>query len=127
MYPSLPGVIDDCGRFRAAIGLSLHGFCSAHLSRQFARYRNLPTMSPHLYHAGFRGKGLTQHFSRRERTARLAYGDFAHVCIAHARSSMPDAFATSIWIYAAYAFDSTTIDLCLSLFPWAKFRKRREP
>jgi hypothetical protein len=25
----------------------------------------------------------------------------------------------------AYAFDSTTIDLCLSLFPWAKFRKRK--
>lgn len=25
----------------------------------------------------------------------------------------------------AYAFDSTTIDLCLNLFPWAKFRKRK--
>lgn len=25
----------------------------------------------------------------------------------------------------AYAFDSTTIDLCLSLFPWARFRKRK--
>jgi hypothetical protein len=24
-----------------------------------------------------------------------------------------------------YALDSTTIDLCLSLFPWAKFRKRK--
>jgi hypothetical protein len=26
---------------------------------------------------------------------------------------------------AAYALDSTTIDLCLSLFPWAKFRRRK--
>ena len=25
----------------------------------------------------------------------------------------------------AYAFDSTTIDLCLSLFPWARFRKHK--
>jgi hypothetical protein len=25
----------------------------------------------------------------------------------------------------AYAFDSTTIDLCLSLFPWGKFRRRK--
>jgi len=24
-----------------------------------------------------------------------------------------------------YALDSTTIDLCLSLFPWARFRKRK--
>jgi hypothetical protein len=26
---------------------------------------------------------------------------------------------------AAYAFDSTTIDLCLALFPWARFRRRK--
>ena len=27
--------------------------------------------------------------------------------------------------HTVYAFDSTTIDLCLSLFPWAQFRKRK--
>jgi len=27
--------------------------------------------------------------------------------------------------HTAYAFDSTTIDLCLSLFPWARFRRRK--
>ena len=28
---------------------------------------------------------------------------------------------------SVYAFDSTTIDLCLTLFPWAKFRKKKLP
>ena len=35
-----------------------------------------------------------------------------------------DDFAVAIK-QTAYAFDSTTIDLCLSLFPWARFRKRK--
>ena len=53
------------------------------------------------------------------------------------RSTLADANKNRDWrIYAeecfgveldqtAYVFDSTTIDLCLSLFPWATFRKRK--
>jgi len=29
------------------------------------------------------------------------------------------------WSETVYALDSTTIDLCLSLFPWGKFRRRK--
>ncbi len=63
----------------------------------------LRAMSGNLYHAGFRGK-----------VSRSTLADlYAN-----------DAFAVDL-DQPAYAFDSTTIDLCLSLFPWAKFRKRK--
>ena len=86
----------------------------------------LRAMSPHLYHAGFRGKVSRSTLAdANERRDWRIYADFAHVLIAHARNLYAnDAFAVDL-DQPAYAFDSTTIDLCLSLFPWAKFRKRK--
>jgi hypothetical protein len=53
------------------------------------------------------------------------YADFAAVLIAHARRLYAkDSFAVDL-DQTVYAFDSTTIDLCLTLFPWAKFRRRK--
>ncbi len=53
------------------------------------------------------------------------YADFAQVLIGMARKLYAnDGFAVELDA-AAYAFDSTTIDLCLSLFPWARFRRRK--
>jgi hypothetical protein len=53
------------------------------------------------------------------------YADFAQVLIGiarplHARDPIGVDLSQSL-----YALDSTTIDLCLSLFPWAKFRKHK--
>src|SRR5438445_3411454 len=65
----------------------------------------LRSMQSKLYHRGFRGNVF--------------------------RSTLADANESRDWrIYAdfaqsVYALDSTTIDLCLSLFPWAKFRKHK--
>ena len=60
-----------------------------------------------------------------ERRDGRIYSDFAHVLIAHARKlNAHDAFAIDL-DQPAYAFDSTSIDLCLSLFPCAKFRRRK--
>ena len=86
----------------------------------------LRAMSPNLYHAGFRGKVSRSTLAdANERRDWRIYSDFAHVLIAHARKLYADdAFAVEL-NQPAYAFDSTTIDLCLSLFPWAKFRKRK--
>ncbi len=86
----------------------------------------LRAMSPSLYHAGFRGKVSRSTLAdANERRDWRIYSDFAHVLIAHARTLYAnDAFAVDL-DQPAYAFDSTTIDLCLSLFPWAKFRKRK--
>ena len=53
------------------------------------------------------------------------WADFAYVLIREARELYAgDDFGADL-DQAAYAFDSTTISLCLSLFPWAKFRKTK--
>lgn len=53
------------------------------------------------------------------------YAEFAHVLIGIARPLYRgDDFGVDLE-NTVYAFDSTTIDLCLALFPWAHFRKRK--
>jgi hypothetical protein len=53
------------------------------------------------------------------------YADFAQVLIGIARPlHARDAIGVDLQ-QSLYALDSTTIDLCLSLFPWAKFRKQK--
>jgi hypothetical protein len=53
------------------------------------------------------------------------FSDFAHVLIQEATALYADEPFGAELQQAAYALDSTTIDLCLSLFPWAKFRRRK--
>ena len=76
-----------------------------------------------LYHMGIRGKVSrnTLANANKVRDWRI-YEDFAQVLIKEARSLYAeDGFAVEL-DGAAYALDSSTIDLCMSLFPWAKFR-----
>jgi Domain of unknown function (DUF4372)/Transposase DDE domain len=86
----------------------------------------LRAVQPKLYHAGFRGviARSTLADANRVHDWRI-FAAFAHVLIRRARSlyaSEPLAVALE---QTVYAFDSTTIDLCLSLFPWARFRRRK--
>ena len=86
----------------------------------------LRAMRPKLYHAGFRGNIArnTLANANRQRDWRI-YADFANVLIARARKLyLHDSIGIELE-QTAYAFDSTTINLCLSLFPWAKFRRRK--
>jgi hypothetical protein len=53
------------------------------------------------------------------------FADFAHVLISQATELYGDEDIGIKLREAAYALDSTTIDLCLSLFPWAKFRRTK--
>ena len=53
------------------------------------------------------------------------FSDFAHVLIEQATQLYANEPFGAELKQAAYALDSTTIDLCLSLFPWAKFRRRK--
>src|SRR5215831_12060887 len=79
-----------------------------------------------LYHAGFRGAiaRSTLADANEHRDWRI-YADFAHVLIAHARRLyQADDFDAQLE-QTAYALDSTTVDLCLTLFPWARFRRRK--
>ncbi len=53
------------------------------------------------------------------------YADFAQVLIRRARKLYAHEPLAVDLEQTVYALDSTTIDLCLSLFPWAKFRRRK--
>ena len=86
----------------------------------------LRAMNKKLYHAGIRGRvsRSTLADANETRDWRI-YADFAQVLIGMARKLYAnDEFGVSL-DQTAYAFDSSTIDLCLSLFPWAKFRKHK--
>jgi hypothetical protein len=86
----------------------------------------LRSMSHKLYHAGLRATVArsTLADANELRDWRI-YADFAAVLIAHARKLyVKDSFAVDL-DQTVYAFDSTTIDLCLTLFPWAQFRRRK--
>ena len=86
----------------------------------------LRALGPKLYHAGFRGKisRSTLADANRAHDWRI-YADFAQVLIRQARQLyVKEPLAVDLQ-QTVYALDSTTIDLCLSLFPWAKFRRRK--
>jgi len=86
----------------------------------------LRAMQNKLYHMGIRGRvsKSTLADANEKRDWRI-YADFAQVLIDIARDLyIDDDFGLEIE-EPVYAFDSSTIDLCLSLFPWAKFRKTK--
>src|ERR1035441_2716231 len=86
----------------------------------------LRSMSGKLYHMGFRGKVArsTLADANENRDWKL-FADFAQVLIGIARPLyVHDQIGVEL-DQSLYALDSTTIDLCLSLFPWAKFRKHK--
>jgi len=86
----------------------------------------LRAMHPKLYHAGIRAKVCRNTLAKaNEKRDWHIYADFAQVLIRQARKLYAqDDFGVALE-QTAYAFDSTTIELCLSLFPWAHFRRHR--
>ena len=83
----------------------------------------LRAMQPKLYHMGIRGRvsRSTLADANEKRDWRI-YRDFAQVLIAIARPLYVNDELEADLESTAYALDSTTIDLCLSVFPWARFR-----
>ena len=83
----------------------------------------LRTLGPRLYHAGVRGhvSRSTLADANETRDFRI-YADLAQVLMATARSLDTDEDLGMELQQTVYALDSTTIDLCLSLFPWARYR-----
>lgn len=87
----------------------------------------LTAFSSKLYHSGIKQpvSRSTLAEANENRDWRI-YADFAQVLIREARRlyKQNNEFALDI-DNMVYALDSSTIDLCLSLFPWAKFRKAK--
>ncbi len=86
----------------------------------------LRAMEPKLYHMGIHSSVSRNNLSNaNENRDWRIYAEFAQVLIQDARelyandSTFPDLDAT------VYALDSTTIDLCMTLFPWAHFRRTK--
>jgi Domain of unknown function (DUF4372)/Transposase DDE domain len=86
----------------------------------------LRALESKLYHAGFRGKVArsTLADANRAHDWRI-YADLAQALIGRARRLYADEPLGIELKQTVYALDSTTIDLCLSLFPWARFRRRK--
>jgi hypothetical protein len=79
-----------------------------------------------LYHTGFRGRiSRTTLADASENRDWRIFGDFAQSLIRTARELYRDEPLGIDFADAVYAFDSTTIDLCLTLFPWAQFRQHK--
>ena len=79
-----------------------------------------------LYHVGIRGRvsRSTLADANESRDWRI-WADFAQVLVGRARQLYAGENFGLALQQSAYALDSTTIDLCLSLFPWARFRRRK--
>jgi hypothetical protein len=80
-----------------------------------------------LYHMGIKGHVTRTNLAHanQKRDWRI-YAEFAQVLISQARKLYQDDPEFIVDLNnTIYALDSTTIDLCLSLFPWAKFRKNK--
>jgi hypothetical protein len=79
------------------------------------------------YHLGIRHPPARSTLAEaNERRDHRIFMDTALSMIASARAELPvDADLKRLGIRSAYALDSTTIDLCLALFPWARFKRRK--
>jgi hypothetical protein len=86
----------------------------------------LGSMRGKLYHMGFRGRVTRSTLAdANEAHDWRIFADFALVLIGIARPLYADDPMGVDLDQSLYALDSSTIDLCLSLFPWAKFRKHQ--
>jgi hypothetical protein len=86
----------------------------------------LRAMKEKLYHMGIRGKisRSTLADANENRDWRI-YSDFAQILIHQARQLYADDDFGLELQETVYALDATIIDLCLSVFPWAHFRKTK--
>ena len=105
------------------------GLRSVDLPREPARYRSMPSLGERqvVSHGISRPVARSTLADANESHDWRIYADFAQVLIGIAR---PLYAADPIGVdldQSLYALDSTTIDLCLSLFPWAKFRRTKAP
>jgi Transposase DDE domain. len=96
-----------------------YDLCPTHLQREFERYTNMSACgkTEDLSH-GHSGKDFPQYTGSSMPTLR-------RYSSSKPGSLMPATPSVWNWIQTIYALDATTIDLCLSLFPWATFRKRK--
>ncbi len=86
----------------------------------------LRAMRSKLFHMGIRSTVSRNNLSHaNEKRDWRIYAEFAQILITQARSLYADEDLGIDLDATVYALDSTTIDLCLSMFPWARFRQTK--
>jgi len=86
----------------------------------------LRVMGSRLYHMGIRSTISRNNLAHANETRDWRiYADFAHLLINRAKILYADEPLGVDLESTVYALDSTTIDLCMNLFPWARFRKTK--
>jgi len=86
----------------------------------------LRALRPKLYHMGIRGRVARSTLADANETRDWRiYADFAQVLIGLAKPLYATEPLGVDLAATVYALDSTTIDLCLALFPWARFRRHK--
>ena len=86
----------------------------------------LRSLGPRLYHLGFRGRiSRSTLADANEAHDWRIWADLAQALIAVARPLYAREALDADLEAAVYALDSSTIDLCLSLFPWARFQRTK--
>jgi hypothetical protein len=124
------------GRYQGSARLRGFSGWDKYLARGFAQltYREsvrdieacLGSISGKLYHMGFRGRVARSNLAdANEAHDWRIFADFARLLIGIARPMYAHDPIGADLDHTLYALDSTTIDLCLSLFPWAKFRQHQ--
>src|SRR5712664_2058684 len=84
----------------------------------------LRALGHRLYHLGIRGRVSRSTLANANETRDWRiYADLAQVLIGTARQLYADEDFGIDLEQTVYALDCTTIDLCLSLFPWARYRR----
>jgi hypothetical protein len=86
----------------------------------------LRAMSSRLYHMGIRSTVSRNNLAHANETRDWRiYADFAQILINRAEALYANEQLGMDLDTTVYALDSTTIDLCMTLFPWARFRKTK--
>ena len=86
----------------------------------------LRAMSSRLYHMGIRSTVSRNNLAHANETRDWRiYADFAQILINRARALYANEQLGMDLDTTVYALDSTTINLCMTLFPWARFRKTK--
>jgi hypothetical protein len=86
----------------------------------------LRVMGTRLYHMGIRSTVSRNNLSHANETRDWRiYADFAQMLIDRAKMLYADDPLSVDLDSTVYALDATTIDLCMNLFPWARFRKTK--
>ena len=131
--PAVDGILAHCGSLRwrpsrtqpeLRPAVPRHGVCPTHEAQEPALLGCLLGAVPtDLYHAGFTARIHVSTLARanRGRSWRI-HADLAQRLIARARTLYAGEDLGLELDETVYALDSSTVDLCLSVFPWATFR-----